>query len=189
MSSFISSRGFRFHSEEGREASYYYGLLRDVYDQYIFGRLNNNTRLRTVRLIMSLCKIDFPQVNNKQLSVGDYFYNVLINGEFTSNHQKFAADALRYGCTGYRRLPIAAYQSIIDSDQTRAIQSGYARHVTTRQESRAHHLVEEAKLLKGIVEEKGGFGNLQFYKHWLEQEEGFLDMVNTFCFMLEPLTE
>lgn len=182
MAIVTTSRGFPL-SMGDRDASYFYGILKNIYDQGVFGKLNNFNRFNTIDIIKSLVSNEAPHFS----TLDEWFLNLLEDDRLDEVRLQLVFDTLVFIETGYRRLPLAAYSTMFQGSDT-GVRSGsytsvsenkYDLHMKLREKSRAY----------AFTIRRGNHTKEGLLCKWLAQEDGFMDMVRFFIFITEPDVE
>lgn len=179
MTTFVSARGFRFGTEsDDLGASYYHGALRRIRDKEVSMSLRNNERFEALRLIQQLVGYLNPQADSP---VENWFKVTIKDMVQREGHLSFLVDTLRFISQGQRRLPTAGYQALIPF-QSVSSEVTAPRNVSISHDNDKHyseHLLNQAdSFLKEIS------GNVLYT--WVNQDGGFIDLLDTFIFMLRP---
>lgn len=179
MKTFLSARGFRFASQDEKTgASYHYGYLRRIRDEHVSRTLRNPSRLNALTYIQTLTRgITHPQAT----AVEDWFKSMLFEFKGDTGRLRYLHDTLRFITEGQRRLPTAGYQALV------TFESGISDVSTPRNLSVGR--VPDSDYDKALYQQALDMvdyckGNLLHL--WVSQNGGFIDLLETFIFMLQP---
>lgn len=175
---FTSARGFRFYTKDDNAgASYHYGLLRRYFDQEVRQEIRNKDRLDILRHIQGLVSSSQPQADEP---LDTWFRDMLKEHEHRDGHLRFLHDTLSFISMGRRRLPAAGYKALVefnsgidDVAKPRNVSIGDSQY-----DAYLRKLSDEC--IEILVDHES-----DLLQSWLQHEDGFMDLLNTFIFLLE----